>query len=369
MHGSLLPQRRVCSQQPAFVVTTAPRASYKTEREHGINRIRLDRPAAAFVRTPQAIPVDSGLVLKFQGVRPANDDNGYRTTSPVAFDQFCDWMAIAGGDPGAQYVARELYRRSNELIARPLTLELDQIFPPGAAVKGEVETLDEKGRYAIVRLSSGHRGWLPQNEVSWLSDDPDLSHNLPIGTLVVAKVTSTDANRRSVVLSLREMQPDPWPGLLAKYPVGIVVSGMVRKWRTGIRVELQPGLLGWVPTDKVIPVAEGDVVRAKVVGISQARRHIRLSLTDTLEDPWIRLIPSQFAVGSEHSVRVTELHEKRVMVASPTGVVGVIPISRLNTRGRKVDHAGKVVAIGQSLVARVEKLDLVRRQIVFSNRV
>ena len=90
-----------------------------------------------------------------------------------------------------------------------------------------------------------------------------------------------------VSLSIKALEPDPWRVIREKYPEGAIVTGKVERTdKPGAFIQLEPGLVGLLPTSEMglpreaIPARaypKGKEVRVQVVGVDPKRRRISLA--------------------------------------------------------------------------------------------
>jgi ribosomal protein S1 len=115
------------------------------------------------------------------------------------------------------------------------------------------------------------------------------------GQPLEVRILRLDRERDRVSLGLKEVGPDPWVDVAARYPVGAVVSGRVARLTSfGAFVELEPGVDGLVhvshlaeervrdPAEVVVP---GQTVAVKVLRVQPEERRISLSLREASEAP------------------------------------------------------------------------------------
>ena len=330
----------MCTPEPGFIVPLPPAVAtmrqYAPTTRFGPRRcttmfVSGEPPVSASSHAARKSPVASSAPTAFERVRVVAGDivTGVLpmgiVPAAITYEYCVNVGCTVGHDPDARAVADGLYLYSNELVARPLETELDIRFPRDSVVEGvAIEPTRDRAR---VQLAGGAVGWIDAADLTWYSDRPAPAEVCPAGTPVKAVVLSTDLGRNTVRLSVRAATPDPWPGIPAKYPRGVVVPGVVaRLIDAGVLVELEPQLRGFVPNDHVAgPVAVGQKVKVKVLGVFPADRRIRLSLRDLTEDPWARRIPQAYRPGAEFTGRVTKLFDWGVVVETEPGVTGSVP--------------------------------------------
>jgi ribosomal protein S1 len=153
----------------------------------------------------------------------------------------------------------------------------------GMTVKGKVASLTDFG--AFVDLG-GVEGLVHVSEISRQRVQKP-ADALQVGQEVEVKVLKVEKGGRRVSLSMKALEPDPWREIKEKYPEGAVVTGKVERTdKPGAFIQLEPGLVGLLPTSEMglpreaIPARaypKGKEVRVQVVGVDPKRRRISLA--------------------------------------------------------------------------------------------
>ena len=153
----------------------------------------------------------------------------------------------------------------------------------GAVVKGRVASLTDFGAFVDVGGVEGlvHVSEISQRRVAKPSDA------LQVGQEVEVKVLKVERGGRRVSLSMKALEPDPWREVKEKYPEGAIVTGKVeRTGPPGAFIELEPGLVGLLPTSEMglpreaIPARAypaGKEVKVQVVSVDPRRHRIGLA--------------------------------------------------------------------------------------------
>ena len=154
----------------------------------------------------------------------------------------------------------------------------------GAVVKGRVASLTDFG--AFVDLGGGVEGLVHVSEISQkrVAKPADA---LQVGQEVDVKVLRVEKGGRRVSLSMKALEPDPWRDVKERFAEGAVVTGKVEKTAApGAFIELEPGLVGLLPTSEMglpreaIPARAyppGKEVRVQVVQVDPRRKRISLA--------------------------------------------------------------------------------------------
>ncbi len=169
--------------------------------------------------------------------------------------------------------------------------DVEHRYPKGALVEGKVTNVTDFG--AFVELEPGIEGLIHVSELSW----ERISHPSEVvqpGQKVRAIVLRVDPQNRRISLSLKAMQQDPWEEFLEQYSVGSVVSGPVTQIKDfGAFVRITPAVEGLIHVSEISNerighpqevLRLGQEVTAKIIGINEAKRQVRLSIKKLQED-------------------------------------------------------------------------------------
>ena len=241
----------------------------------------------------------------------------------------------------------------------------------GDTTTGTVRNLTNYGAFIDI---GGVEGLLHVSDMAWghVSKPEDL---LNVGQEVRVRILKIDAETKKIGLGLKQLEPEPWENVPAKYAAGQRVQGTVTRLADfGAFVEIEPGIEGLIhisemswgkkvrhPADIVKP---GDRVDAVVLDIKPQERRIALGLKQTLSDPWAGL-RDRFPVGSSIEGPVTKLMKFGAFVEIAEGVEGLVHISEI-TADRRINHPQEVLRAGQRVKAQILAIDGERRQIRLS---
>ncbi len=162
---------------------------------------------------------------------------------------------------------------------------IEKKYPEGAVVIGKVTKLVDFG--AFVQLQEGVEALLHISEMSWERVNHP-SEILKEGDEITVKVIKSDGARRKIRLSLREMQQDPWHRFVEDYPLGTVVHGTITELKDfGAFCKITDEVEGLIHVSEISDdrinkpsdaLKVGDTVRARIIGINEEKRQVRLSL-------------------------------------------------------------------------------------------
>ena len=216
--------------------------------------------------------------------------------------------------------------------------EIGEKYEPGTKVTGKVVSLTDYG--AFIEIEKGVEGLIHISEMSWTQHIKHPSQAVALGQMVSAVVLNIDKSERKLALGMKQLEPDPWNDLTAKYPVDSVHKGTVRNLTNfGVFVELEPGVDGLVHisdlswTKKIRHpgefVKKGDELDVVVLAIDDEHRRISLGHKQISENPW-DIFENEFGVGTETEGKIVRIIDKGVIVELPQGVDGFVPVSQLS---------------------------------------
>jgi small subunit ribosomal protein S1 len=241
----------------------------------------------------------------------------------------------------------------------------------GDIVNGSVRSLAAYG--AFIDLN-GIDGLLHVSDISWarVANPEDV---LSVGQELQLKVLKVDPEAKRISLGLKQLEPEPWETVPARYTVGQRVSGTVtRLMDFGAFVELEPGIEGLIHVSEMSWIKKvrkpsdlltiGDTVDAVVLAVDSAQRRIGLGLKQALGDPWAD-VAQKFPIGCAIEGPVTHIMKFGAFVQLAEGVEGLVHISEI-VDDRRLNHPTDVLRAGQIVKAQVLAIDPEKRQIKLS---
>jgi small subunit ribosomal protein S1 len=178
-------------------------------------------------------------------------------------------------------VVVELDKEKNRIALSRKELEespwknVEQDFAPGTRCKGIVRRLTEFGAY--VELKPGVDGLLRNAELSWTKRIKKPSEILSPDQEIEIEVLAVSEDKHTVSLSYKKTQPNPWPEIPAKYPVGTEIEGLVAQvMPQGAIVSISDEIDGFMPRSKMrgmlrgkkIPFQPGDKVEVIIADLN-----------------------------------------------------------------------------------------------------
>jgi small subunit ribosomal protein S1 len=245
-------------------------------------------------------------------------------------------------------------------------------YEKGVRVSGKVVSLTDYG--AFIEIEKGIEGLIHISEMSWTQHVKHPSQIVSMGQTVEAVVLNIDKDEKKLALGMKQLEPDPWQDLMAKYPVDSVHKGIVRNLTNfGVFIELEPGVDGLIHisdlswTKKIRHpgefVRKGDELDVCVLSIDPEQRRIALGHKQIVENPW-DYFETKYKAGEETEAKIERIIEKGVIVELPDAVDGFVPISQLSFAPVKniVDY----FQIGDILPLKVVEFDKEAKKIVLS---
>ncbi|WP_111684279.1 30S ribosomal protein S1 [Winogradskyella tangerina] len=203
----------------------------------------------------------------------------------------------------------------------------------GDKVKGKVVVIADYG--AFVEVADGVEGLVHVSEMSWSTHLRSAQDFVSVGDEIEAQILTLDREDRKMSLGIKQLTPDPWTDITAKYPVGSKHSGIVRNFTNfGVFVELEEGIdgliyisdLSW--TKKIKHPSEfcnvGDKLDVIVLELDVEGRKLSLGHKQTTENPWDKY-EKDFALGTSHTAAITEVVDKGATVAFNEDIVAFVP--------------------------------------------
>jgi small subunit ribosomal protein S1 len=130
-----------------------------------------------------------------------------------------------------------------QLTAHPWDNLGDQLSV-GAKVKGKVVTVADYG--AFIEIAPGIEGLIHVSEMSWSQHLRNPQDFMKTGDEVEAVVLTLDKEEHKMSLGIKQLTPDPWEQIEAKYPIESKHNGIVRNLTNyGLFVELEKVLTVW----------------------------------------------------------------------------------------------------------------------------
>ncbi len=237
-------------------------------------------------------------------------------------------------------------RRGNIVVSRRSILEEDRAehrqevvreLNEGDTREGVVKNITDYG--AFVELAPGVDGLLHVTDMSW-SRVNHPSEVLGVNDTVKVKIIKINPETHRISLGIKQLQPDPWQGVAAKYPVGAKFRGKVTNITDyGAFVELEQGIEGLVHVSEMSWVKK-NVHPGKVVSTSQEvdvmvlevdenKRRVSLGLKQCLDNPWDNFA-EKHPLGSIIEGEIKNITEFGLFVGITEEMDGMVHLSDLD---------------------------------------
>jgi len=170
--------------------------------------------------------------------------------------------------------------------------ELEDKFPIGTIVEGEVRNLTDYG--AFIQVNDDIDGLLHVSDMSWTRKVSHPSELLEKGRQVRVRILSIDPEHEKVSLGLKQLDIDPWSDLPEKYNVGDHIEVVISKLVSfGAFATLDCGVEGLIHVSELSRervskpedvVSVDDKVTVKVIAVDSHERKIGLSIKEFQHD-------------------------------------------------------------------------------------
>ncbi len=281
------------------------------------------------------------------------------------------------GTPQPFQILKMDRQRGNIVVSRRAVLEESRAeargdlianLKEGQVLNGVVKNITDYG--AFVDLG-GVDGLLHVTDIAWKRINHP-SEMLQIGQQVNVQVIRFNAETQRISLGMKQLESDPWEGVVAKYPAGLKMKGRVTNITDyGAFVELEPGIEGLVHVSEmswtkknVHPgkiVSQSQEVEVIVLDIDMQKRRISLGIKQCMENPWATFRASH-TIGSTLSGEVRNITEFGLFVGLPGDIDGMVHMSDLswNEAG---EEAIKVYQKGQNVDVKILDIDSEKERI------
>ncbi len=262
-------------------------------------------------------------------------------------------------------------RRGNIVLSRRVLLEKEreslrsgtlENLTEEQVVEGIVKNLTDYG--AFIDLG-GIDGLLHITDMSWgrVKHPSDI---IAVGDKINVKVLKFDREKERVSLGLKQIAPDPWLDVQAKYPVEARVTGKVVSLTDyGAFIELEEGVEGLIHVsemswtkrikhpNKILNI--GDDVESIVLALDTDNRRISLGLKQIEPNPW-EVIGEKFPIGTIIEGQVKNITDFGVFVGVDEGIDGLVHISDLSWT-KRIKHPSEAFKKGDVVKAVVLNID------------
>jgi small subunit ribosomal protein S1 len=214
---------------------------------------------------------------------------------------------------------------------------VNERFPVNGRVIGRVVNVTDYG--AFVELEAGVEGLIHISEMTWSRRMKHPSKVVKPGDQVEAVVLEVHPKERRISLGLKQLEPNPWTTIDARYSVGSVVEGRVRNMTDfGAFIEIEEGIDGLVHvsdlswTKRVKHPSEilkkGQIVQAVILNIDSSSHRLSLGVKQLQPDAWESYFQTH-QVGDTAHGKVCRLASFGAFVELAEGVEGLCHFSEV----------------------------------------
>lgn len=214
---------------------------------------------------------------------------------------------------------------------------LDTKIEIGSKLKGKVVTVADYG--AFLEIGSGIEGLIHVSEMSWSQHLRNPQEFMKVGDEVEAIILTLDRDERKMSLGIKQLTPDPWATIAARYPVGGKHLAIVKNMTNfGVFVEIEEGVDGLIHisdlswSKKVNHPHEftkiGEKLDVVVLEVDSENRRLSLGHKQLEENPW-ETFETVFTIDSIHQGTIMKMADKGAIIALPYGVEGFAPSKHL----------------------------------------
>jgi small subunit ribosomal protein S1 len=233
-------------------------------------------------------------------------------------------------------------RRGNIVVSRRAVLEETRAEQRSGLISGLAEGQIIDG---VVKNITDYGAFVDLGGIDGLLHVTDMSYKrvnhpnevINIGDTVKVQIIRINQDTQRISLGMKQLESDPWEGVVAKYPVGAKLHGVVTNiTEYGAFVELESGIEGLVHVSEM-SWTKKNVHPGKIVSTSQEvdvivlevdsdKRRISLGLKQAAQNPW-----EQFAdkhpVGSTVQGEVKNATEFGLFIGLDGDVDGMVHMS------------------------------------------
>ena len=267
--------------------------------------------------------------------------------------------------------------RGNIVVSRRAVLEesraeartdLIKGLKEGQILEGVVKNITDYG--AFIDLG-GVDGLLHVTDISWQRINHP-SEALQIGQAVTVQVVRFNQETGRISLGMKQLEADPWQGLIERFPVGLQTTGRVTNITDyGAFVEIEAGIEGLVHVSEmswtkknVHPgkiVSTSQEVNVQVLDIDMEKRRVSLGIKQTQENPW-KGFAAKHKVGDILEGEVKNATEFGLFVGLDDDIDGMVHLSDLSW-DKTGEEAIKDIAKGSKVQVKILEIDVEKERI------
>lgn len=249
-----------------------------------------------------------------------------------------------------------------------------EVYPVDSHVKGKVSSVTEYGIF--VELEPGVEGLVHVSEISWSKRAANPKRMFHRGDEVEVQVLGVDTIEKRISLGMKQLQPNPWDDIEARYPVGTKIHGRIRNLTDfGAFVELEEGIDGLVHVSDITwakklkhpkeLLKKDQEVDAIVTNIDAAGQRLSLSMKDLTPSVWESFVATH-RPGDVVKGKVSRFTSFGIFVELEEGLEGLCHISELSDE--RVESAEQVAQLGEEMEFKILRIEPDEQKIGLSFR-
>lgn len=249
---------------------------------------------------------------------------------------------------------------------------IEEKFPVGSKVKGEVTNITEFG--AFVKVTEGVEGLVHVSDMSWTRKISHPSQFLAQGQTVECAILSIDTTKHRIALGMKQCAVNPWDALKEKVKIGDVIEGPIKNiTEFGLFVGVTEDIdgmvhmsdLSWQESgDQLIKnFKKGDTIKVKILDIDSEKERIILGVKQLEEDP-IGNVFGNYKKNDVVTCEIKEIQDSGLLVSLDDKPIGFIRKNELSKD--RQDRRTERFAVGERVDAKVLTIDQKTRMIQLS---
>ena len=227
----------------------------------------------------------------------------------------------------------------------------------GDVVTGKIkEVLD----FGLVTDLGATNGFVHISEISWNPVD-DLVEKFGINDEISAKVIEKDTEKNKLKLSIKQLSQNPWEIFEEKHKIGDTVKVRVTEildfgivgniLGSDISGFVHFSELAWNKGAKELKNYKvGDEFDAKIIEIESAKRNVKLSVKQLVENPWEK-VKENYKVGDVLERPISEIFDFGLLIEVEKDVDGLLHISDLAYK--KVSNLASKYKVGDIIKSKI----------------
>ncbi len=245
-------------------------------------------------------------------------------------------------------------------------------YPVGSNVTGKVVTVTTFG--VFIELEDGVEGLVNAADLSWTKKNVNPRDFCKPGQKIEAQVLSVEPSERKMSLGMRQLQENPWDTIGARYPVGTVKRGKIRKiMNFGVFVEIDGDIDGLVHISDVTWEDEkkdvlsrfkvGEEVEYKILDINREEMKISCGIKQLSKSPW-EAISEKYPPRSRISGVISRITNFGLFVKLDDGIEGLVHISEVSRK--KIENLNEHFKVGETVNVVVLGVDVDKKRLSLS---